>query len=67
VASALKLSLVYKYPHYSSSLAKLDHLGVEQFVIARAQIISNNERAIERALASLQSLNQRFAMTYPQT
>jgi TolB-like protein len=63
VAAALKLSLVHKNLDYSTALAKLDHLGVEQLVIARAQLATNTEISIKQAFDGLQSLNQRFPDT----
>jgi hypothetical protein len=57
------LSLVYKNPHYSSALARLDHLGAEQLVIARAQLAVGTKTSIEQAFERLQSLNRRFENT----
>ena len=63
VAAATRLSLIHKNPHYSSALAKLGHLGVEQLVIAHKQLSKPTEVSIKQALGSLHSLNQRFSDT----
>ncbi|MFT4928118.1 MAG: TolB-like protein/DNA-binding winged helix-turn-helix (wHTH) protein [Phenylobacterium sp.] len=63
VAAALKLSLIYKDNPYSSALTKMDHTGVEQLVIARAQMKEQSVASLIPALASLKSLNQRFPDT----
>jgi TolB-like protein/DNA-binding winged helix-turn-helix (wHTH) protein len=63
VAAALKLSLIHKNNHYSSALAKLDHLGVEQLVVARAQVKAYSTQSIKQAFSTLTALNQRYPDT----
>jgi TolB-like protein/DNA-binding winged helix-turn-helix (wHTH) protein len=63
VASALKLSLIHRNTDYSSALARLDHSGVEQLVIARAQLSENSDESIRQAYTTLKSLNQRYPDT----
>lgn len=63
VAAALKLSLIYKNQQYSSALTRLDHLAVEQLVIARAKINQHTTASIIQALDSLNSLNRQFEET----
>lgn len=63
VSSALKVSLIYKEPHYSSALATMDHQGVEQLVIARARLRVASDSLTRQAFDDLTVLNQR----YPQT
>ncbi|MCJ8271999.1 MAG: hypothetical protein MJK04_21715, partial [Psychrosphaera sp.] len=63
VGAALKLSLIHKNPHYSSALAKLDHLGVERLVIARARLNTYTDTSINQAFKDLSALNQRYPKT----
>ncbi|NQZ09857.1 MAG: hypothetical protein HRT35_22120, partial [Algicola sp.] len=63
VGAALKLSLIHKNLDYSSALAKLDHLGVERLVIARARLNTYTDTSINQAFNDLNALNQRYPKT----
>jgi TolB-like protein/DNA-binding winged helix-turn-helix (wHTH) protein len=63
IASALKLSLLYTDHHYSSALEKLDHIGVEQLVIARAKLREYSASSIKSAFDMLSVLDRRFPNT----
>jgi hypothetical protein len=67
VAAALRLTLHHQQRdgtfRYASALTRLDHIGVEKLVLARAQINRYSKAPVELAIKSLNELNQ----TYPQT
>ncbi len=63
IAAALKLSLVHENTQYNLALTKLDHISVEQLVIARAQIGEYAVQPIRKALKTLAILNQNYPNT----